>query len=79
MTDRLIVFNSNIGEFSPEILVEAKKVHTEILQKENLRLLYVALTRARDELYIVGSEVSNKPLLNKKDSWYNILKHAVNK
>jgi ATP-dependent helicase/nuclease subunit A len=41
---------------------------------EQLRLLYVAMTRAEDELYITGFGNSKDP-----DSWYEILKNSLQK
>lgn len=42
---------------------------------EYLRLLYVAMTRAKDELYVMGYE-KNK---DKKTSWYNLIKNSLQK
>ena len=56
-------------EYSPEF-EEIKSRTTRTMTEENFRLLYVAMTRARDELYIYGlSSNTNAPEL----SWHNML------
>ncbi len=46
------------------------------LEDENKRLLYVAMTRAEDRLYITGWE--NKHSNNRKDGcWYDLIRNAV--
>jgi len=47
---------------------EVSKKNNEKRQQENLRLLYVALTRAEDELYVAGIENNRM-----SGSWYNII------
>jgi len=42
--------------------------------EEYRRLLYVAMTRARDRLYIGGARTSKNPI---SDSWYNYMKAAM--
>jgi ATP-dependent helicase/nuclease subunit A len=56
-----------------EALSEADK---EIARQEYLRLLYVALTRAEDELYIAGCK-GDKGV--PEESWYNVVKNAMEK
>ncbi|MCB1380669.1 MAG: double-strand break repair helicase AddA [Alphaproteobacteria bacterium] len=41
---------------------------------EYSRLLYVAMTRARDELYVCGYEGRQKP---KDECWYNLIKNGL--
>ncbi|MBO7559930.1 MAG: UvrD-helicase domain-containing protein [Alphaproteobacteria bacterium] len=56
-------------EYSPEF-EKIKSRTTRASTEENFRLLYVAMTRARDELYIYGfSQNKNAPEL----SWHNML------
>ncbi|MBQ1927667.1 MAG: UvrD-helicase domain-containing protein [Alphaproteobacteria bacterium] len=56
-------------EYSPEF-EEIKSRTARTMTEENFRLLYVAMTRARDELYIYGfSSNTNAPEL----SWHNML------
>ena len=42
--------------------------------EERNRLLYVALTRARDRLYVAGFEGSNAP---PADCWYNLIRNGL--
>jgi ATP-dependent helicase/nuclease subunit A len=46
---------------------------TQLRAQEYRRLLYVAMTRARDRLYIGGWEGKNKP---PEDCWYNLIHSA---
>lgn len=46
--------------FTCEKLYEIKNKYKIYLQQENLRLLYVAMTRARNELYIVSNIAKNQ-------------------
>ena len=50
--------------------VDVKQADTE----ERNRLLYVALTRARDRLYVAGFEGVQKPAA---DCWYNLIKEGL--
>lgn len=43
--------------------------------KEHIRLLYVALTRAEDELYICGKKTQKSP---SEKCWYDIIKDGIN-
>jgi ATP-dependent helicase/nuclease subunit A len=67
--DRLIVSYSNQYEITA--LTKAKSEKYTNTKQESLRLLYVAMTRAENELYIFGSNKS------KKDSWYSITKDIL--
>lgn len=56
-----------------KIAYEARKKEIE---DENKRLLYVAMTRAEDRLYVTGFE--NKHSANRKEGcWYDLIKSAV--
>ena len=59
---------------APEIVKAAKARAEEEALKEHRRLLYVALTRARDRLYVCGFE-SKKGV--KPGSWYQLAQTAV--
>ena len=59
---------------APEIVKEAKARAEEETRKEHRRLLYVALTRARDRLYVCGFE-SKKGV--KDGSWYQLAQAAA--
>lgn len=81
VTDNIIWMkreDENYGEFELPIWLARKKYSSKILDKEleyrkirlkeeYLRLFYVALTRAENELYISGFGKDNDP-----DSWYNL-------
>ena len=51
-----------------------KAVQKDVEAAEYQRLLYVAMTRARDELYVCGYEGKNKPSDN---CWYETIKTAL--
>ncbi len=53
----------------------ARERRTRKVQEENLRLLYVALTRARDRLVLCGRIAANRKEENLRD-WYGVLKAA---
>lgn len=55
---------------------EVKAEHKRLEQEESHRLLYVAMTRARDRLYIGGFERGN----GKRDGqcWYNLIETGLN-
>jgi ATP-dependent helicase/nuclease subunit A len=61
---------SNMNKLCSDLRDAEKKVQNQ----EYLRLLYVALTRAEDELYIAGYE-GKKSL--PKDCWYNVVKSGM--
>ena len=56
------------------------KAHKNTIEKneheESMRLLYVAITRAEDELYIYGGENRES---NREDKWYNVIKKQSQK
>ena len=52
-------------------LREAEKIKS---YQEYIRLLYVAMTRPEDELYICGAQNKNKP---PKNCWYNVVREAL--
>ncbi len=55
--------------------VEAwKDVEKDKALQERHRLLYVAMTRARDELYICGARGKNSP---STESWYHVISSAL--
>jgi ATP-dependent helicase/nuclease subunit A len=64
--EKLII--PNINEYKNHTIKEIINQRKVKLKQESLRLLYVAMTRAEDELYIFGESG------NKKDSWYSIAK-----
>lgn len=60
------------SEYDDELLKFLKEENKKHRALENNRLLYVALTRAEDELYILGRKVSRL-----KNSWYDIVFSAI--
>ena len=58
-------------------LRQAHEMVVEADYNEYLRLLYVAITRARDELYVAGALGERKHNIDK--SWYNIIAQALGK
>jgi ATP-dependent helicase/nuclease subunit A len=60
------------GDLPP--LQKAKATVARGETEERNRLLYVALTRARDRLYVAGFEGSNAP---PADCWYNLITDAL--
>jgi ATP-dependent helicase/nuclease subunit A len=59
---------------APEIVKQAKAAAEVEALKEHRRLLYVALTRARDRLYVCGFENRNGV---KEGSWYSLAQAAA--
>ncbi|KYH12529.1 UvrD-helicase domain-containing protein [Neorickettsia sp. 179522] len=56
------------------VVQEIRNVKKESIRYEHLRLLYVALTRAEDELYIMGIGKQSK-----KNSWYEACSNGIAK
>ncbi|WP_461343539.1 double-strand break repair helicase AddA [Brevundimonas sp. GN22] len=56
-----------------EASAEARSLREQRTDEESLRLLYVALTRAKDRLIIMGREVGNCKLGYVEGSWWDIL------
>ena len=59
---------------APEVVKQAKQAETEELLREHRRLLYVALTRARERLYVCGFE-NRKGM--RGDPWYRLAEKAA--
>lgn len=59
------------SDLSPQIVKTAKAQEAEAIYSEYLRLLYVAMTRAKEELYVTGW---GKP---DKTSWYSLIKETM--
>lgn len=84
--ERLFILPSAEGQALPVLsispqskiarrLEDAKSLRRQQLNEEYLRLLYVAVTRARDELHIFGQ--ANQKGEIKSGSWYDWLKQAM--
>ena len=67
--DRLIIQYSNKYEIN--VIAKIKQERNAKVKQESLRLLYVAMTRAENELYIFGDAKS------KEDSWYSIARNIL--
>jgi len=61
------------GTNSLGVVQQAKAAVERAETEEMNRLLYVALTRARDRLYVAGFETTAPP----PDCWYNLIKGAL--
>lgn len=59
-----------------KLLEELQKHKRSREDEEDKRLLYVALTRAKDEMYIFGDKSED---FEKDDCWYNIIKESAKK
>ncbi len=59
---------------APQVLRDARRKAEEETRREHRRLLYVALTRARDRLYVCGFENRNGV---KDGSWYSLAQAAA--
>ena len=57
-------------QYDDDLLQMVKEKYRDVQQNENLRLLYVAMTRARDEIYIIGE---NK---GKSGNWYELVRQS---
>ncbi|HEY1630925.1 MAG TPA: double-strand break repair helicase AddA [Rhizomicrobium sp.] len=62
------------GDIAPEAVRRAKEAAKDEMLKEHRRLLYVALTRARERLYVCGFE--NKTGV-RDGSWYKLAEEAA--
>jgi ATP-dependent helicase/nuclease subunit A len=70
---RLPLFDA-ATEIKPPVIRKWRDVGTERAQDERKRLLYVAMTRARDELYMGGARGKNAP---SDDSWYRLVEEGL--
>ncbi|MBX9727212.1 MAG: PD-(D/E)XK nuclease family protein, partial [Rickettsiales bacterium] len=66
---------SAISKFSPMLML-AKEAKKEAILAEYHRLLYVAMTRARDELHVFGSASKKGEI--KEGAWYETIRAAMN-
>jgi len=60
------------AEYDDELLLELKQKNRQQEDFESNRLLYVAITRAEDELYVMGHKVNRL-----KGSWYDVISSAA--
>ena len=62
------------GSEAPQPVIDAKAAAKAEILNEHRRLLYVALTRARDRLYVCGFQNSRAP---RDDTWYRLAEAAA--
>ncbi len=67
---------STIKDFTNSVVEKIKAQNNYKLDQENLRLLYVALTRAKSHLYVVGIENTSNSLVD-DDNWFNIIAKSL--
>ena len=72
--DKDIAYYPLCGDCYTERCCQIKEIEQEKLMEEYRRLLYVALTRAEDRLYICG--FSNKQEIN-NNSWYSLCRSCL--
>jgi ATP-dependent helicase/nuclease subunit A len=83
LTDEGVPIWTVTGLVGSDLIDKLKGNAKALVLEEHKRLLYVAMTRAKDELYIAGSLPSilsekEKPLL-KQDSWYAFIEQQLPK
>ncbi len=62
------------GSADPEIVAERRRAHRDAAAAEYLRLLYVAMTRAADRLYVCGHAGLRAP---DADCWHRVVETAL--
>ena len=67
----ILVPNTNMHVLETKELITQKQ---NLLAQEKKRLLYVALTRAADRLYIAGYNPRKSPM---KDNWYDLIVQSI--
>lgn len=71
--DKPAVFFNEKQLYKPTLLSEISEKNKQIVHEEKLRLLYVALTRARDELYVIASGDDEEIA----DNWYRYIANST--
>ena len=66
---------SEKDEFAPELITALRDATQKVQDDESLRLLYVAMTRARDRLVVCGAQ-HGQTKIPKPDTWYGRLRDA---
>jgi len=73
-----IMVRSARGELVATPVLEQIKAHNQELDREErARLLYVAMTRARDRLYLIGGQVETKKGPSQTASWVKDIQAAL--
>ncbi|MCH9845200.1 MAG: UvrD-helicase domain-containing protein [Alphaproteobacteria bacterium] len=65
------------SEMKTEIFTQIDENDKEKQRREEARLLYVALTRARDQLYLMGIEEEVKQSSSNNISWYQLIDEGL--
>lgn len=73
LPDRLI-WSPGASSGAPEIVLNARETYQIAQREEYRRLLYVAMTRAKDRLYICGHKSQNK---TPEGCWYELVSNAL--
>lgn len=71
--DRVPVWTAGGGKLKDPVSVEEREKQRALSEQEESRLLYVALTRAEDRLYIGGWETKKN---SSATTWYNRIENA---
>ena len=61
-------------ELLPRVLTDARAAVDDLAREEYNRLLYVAMTRARDRLYVAGAVTRDDPL---EGTWHDLITAAL--
>ena len=69
-------FWSSGKKFDNKIIEQIKQQNRAATKREYLRQLYVAMTRAEEELYVCGF-AKNSDKESSESSWYSIIKEAI--
>lgn len=72
--DRELCLWSPGSHYDNQVCMALKEQHKIYEYEEYIRLLYVALTRAEDELYIGGYKQAHQP---KEKTWYRLIETAM--
>ncbi len=72
--DELSLLWSRGKDTDPEAIVSAREAHREAERAEHRRLLYVAMTRAEERLYIAGCHGERGPA---EGCWHNMIVEAL--
>jgi ATP-dependent helicase/nuclease subunit A len=60
-----------------EVTLAAREARKTANTEESMRLLYVAMTRARDRLVVAGVGMASRKLKMDEGSWYDLIERAI--
>ncbi len=82
--DNGLLFDDESGPFiafrskdDDAVVAQARAAHKQRMLSEHWRLLYVAMTRARDRLIVCGSQFKNSKSGEASDSWRSAVEDAL--